>query len=265
MINPMRFWRTFPSYGPHRTIEEAVSVEMKLAISIAVLVACGLAAGPSGTAQPPAPSQSQSKPSGQQKTPSNPQQPASQSNPFPEDTTTVPLMPNGNTPPAPDVPSGAAAAADLPRGDVDPVRSPDDPIPDSSTATQGFSSSSAGMDRVLPPPDTDSSGGNKNHPAPEHQETAAEDESVGNYYLSTRNWKAALSRFESAVVLDPENPEVYWGLGEAQRHLGQLTDAKASYQKLVEYDPDSKHGKEARKILKDPELANAPTASASKP
>jgi hypothetical protein len=237
---------------------------MKQAISIAVLVACSLAAGPAGIAQSPSSSPSRSKPSGQQKSPSNPQPSGSQSNPFPEDTTSVPLMPNGNTPPTADVPSGSAAAADLPRGDVDPVRSPDDPMSDSSTATQGFSSSTAGMDRVLPPPDIDSSGGNKNHP-PEHQESAAEDESVGNYYLSTKNWKAALSRFESAVVLDPENPEVYWGLGEAQRHLGQLTEAKASYQKLVEYDPDSKHGKEARKILKDPELANAPTASASKP
>jgi len=237
---------------------------MKLSISIAVLVACGLAAGAPGTAQSPSSAPSQSKPSDKQKAPSNPPQPSSQSNPFPEDTTTVPVMPNGNTPVTPDVPS-SNAAADLPKGDVDPVRSPDDPMPDSSTATQGFSSSTTGMDRVLPPPDTDSSGGNKNHPAPEHQETAAEDESVGSYYLDQKNWKAALSRFESAVVLDPENPEVYWGLGEAQRHLGQVTQAKASYQKLLEYDPDSKHGKEARKILKDPELANAPTASVSKP
>ncbi|HEY1895180.1 MAG TPA: tetratricopeptide repeat protein [Terracidiphilus sp.] len=240
---------------------------MKLAIPITVLVACGLAAGPSSIAQPPSPAQSQSKPSDKQKTTPNPQQPGSQSNPFPEDTTSVPLMPNGNTPSAPDVPSSSAAAPDLPRGDVDPVRSPDDPMPDSSTSSQGFSSSTTGMDRVLPPPDTDSNGrgNNKNHPAPEHQETAAEDESVGNYYLSTKNWKAALSRFESAVVLDPENPEVYWGLGEAQRHLGQLTEAKASYEKLVEYDPDSKHGKEARKMLKDPELTNAPTAAKAKP
>jgi tetratricopeptide (TPR) repeat protein len=262
--------RTFPSYGPHRTIEEAVSVEMKLAISIAVLIACGLAAGPTATAQStpqsPSSSQSQSKQSDKQKTPPNPQ-PPSQSNPFPEDTTTVPLMPNGNTPVTPDVPSSSSAASELPKGDADPVRSPDDPISDSSTSSEGFSSSSTGMDRVLAPPDTDSSGrgNNKNQPAPEHQETAAEDENVGSYYLDQKNWKAALSRFESAVVLDPENPEVYWGLGEAQRHLGKLAEAKASYQKVVDYDPDSKHGKEARRMLKDPEFANAPTAAQAKP
>ncbi len=239
---------------------------MKLAISIAVLVACGLAAGPPGTAQSLPSAPSKSKPSDQQRTPPNPPQPGSQSNPFPEDTTTVPLMPNGNSPVTPDGPSSSAAPSELPRADADPVRSPDDPMPDSSTASEGFSSSTTGMDRVLPPPDTDSSGGNnKNHAAPEHQESAAEDENVGSYYLDQKNWKAALSRFESAVVLDPENPEVYWGLGEAQRHLGKFTDARASYEKLVEYDPDSKHGKEARKLLKDPELANAPTAAKAKP
>jgi len=85
------------------------------------------------------------------------------------------------------------------------------------------------------------------------------------YLLDKKNWKAALSRYESAVVLDPENPEVYWGMGEAQRHLGKLAEAKAAYEKLVEYDPDSKHGKEARKILSTPEMANAPTAAAKQP
>ena len=88
-------------------------------------------------------------------------------------------------------------------------------------------------------------------------ETAKEDEDVGGLYLSQKNWRAAASRFESAVVLDPENPDVYWGLAEAQRHLGQFAAAKANYQKVVEYDPDSKHAKEAKKLLIDPQMANA--------
>jgi tetratricopeptide (TPR) repeat protein len=252
-----------PSYGPHRTIEQAVNVEMKLGIAIAVLLACELVAVPGLHAQaPPA----QSKPSDPQQPASKSQKPASQANPFPEDTTDVPVLPNGNAPSVADVPSYAHTPSTLPGADVDPVRSPDDPQPDNADA-QGFSSSATGLDRVLPPPDTDADRGKKGRgqPAPEHKETAADDESVGAYYLSTKNWKAALSRFESAVVLDPENPEVYWGLGEAQRHLGKFAEARASYEKLVEYDPDSKHGKEAKKLLKDPELANAPSVSASKP
>lgn len=233
---------------------------MKLGIAIAVLLACELVG-----AQSPPP---QNKPPDAQKPASNSQKPPTGANPFPEDTTDVPVLPNGNAPAVPDTPSYAHIPLTLPAGDVDPVRSPDDPQPDSSTSAEGFSSSTTGLDRALqPPPDTeaDRKKKGKGQPAPEHQETAAEDESVGAYYLSIKNWKGALSRFESAVVLDPENPEVYWGLGEAQRHLGNFADARASYEKLLAYDPDGKHGKEAKKILKDPELANAPTAASTRP
>jgi tetratricopeptide (TPR) repeat protein len=72
-----------------------------------------------------------------------------------------------------------------------------------------------------------------------------------------------LSRFESAFVLDPENPEVYWGLAESQRHLGNFADAKKNYLKVMEYDPDSKHSKEAKKILKEPEMETAKAVSAN--
>ncbi len=99
---------------------------------------------------------------------------------------------------------------------------------------------------------------------PEHHETAAEDESVGSYYLSNKDWKGALSRFQSALVLDPDNPDVYWGLAESERHTGDFADARANYLKVREYDPGSRHAKEAGKALEDPEIANAkPDASAS--
>ena len=123
-----------PSYGPHRTIEQAVNVEMKLGIAIAVLLAFELVAVPGLRAQaPPA----QSKPSDTQQPASKSQKPASQANPFPEDTTDVPVLPNGNAPSIADVPSYAHTPSTLPGADVDPVRSPDDPQPDNADA-QGF-------------------------------------------------------------------------------------------------------------------------------
>ena len=126
----------------------------------------------------------------------------------------------------------------------------------------GSRSSSAVLDDVLkPPPDTRKQNGKQADAAP--KEGPREDENVGSYYLQSKNWKGALSRFESAMVLDPENPDVYWGLAEAQRHLGNLASAKANYLKVMEYDPDSKHSKEAKKILKDPEMANAHSVSAN--
>ena len=124
------------------------------------------------------------------------------------------------------------------------------------------------MDRIQPPPDETNGKkhrrGDDQLELPEvHKETAKEDESVGSIYLDEHDWKGALSRYESAVVLDPENPDVYWGLAEAERNLGQFAAAKGNYLKVMEYDPDSKHAREARKRLKEPDLANAATPAAA--
>jgi hypothetical protein len=206
----------------------------------------------------------QNKPAGQQ-----PGQPAGQpagANQFPEDTNSVPLLPAKNAPGSPD---GSYSGGDsglgyartaLPGEDLDPVRSPDDPAPSTDNAQgDGSSSSLAGLDRVLPGPDDDRTDKKKKLSVkePTHKEAASKDIEVGGYYLETKNWKAAESRFESAMVLDPDNPDVFWGLAEAERHLGDFADAKKYYQTVLDFDPDSKHGKEARKALKEPEIANA--------
>lgn len=212
----------------------------------------------------------------QQKTPdaNTPKpKPQPEANPFPEDTTSVPVMPSNDSPGTPAAaPSDAAGYYNvgLPSAEKDPVRSPDDG--DSGAASsEGSSSSSQGLDDLLKPPADSGKPGKNGHGKEDvdtnavHAEGAKEDESVGSYYLDQRNWKAALSRFESALVLDPENPDVYWGLGEAERHLGNYANARTHYLKLVEYDPESKHGKEAKKLLKEPELANAAAASSNAP
>jgi len=228
----------------------------------AILLAVCLAAAPAcAQANPP----QQPKPADQQKP--APAQPG-QSNPFPEDTNNVPVLPSGKTDATP-APTYAAAPSALPTDDADPVRSPDDPVPGTAASTDWSDSASAvPMDRIQPPPDD---GAGKKHrrnddqfgpPVEVHRETAQEDESVGSLYLDQHNWKGALSRFESAVVLDPVNPDVYWGLAEAQRSLGQFAAAKGNYLKVMEYDPDSKHAKEARKRLKEPDLANATAPAA---
>jgi len=237
---------------------------MKQFFSIAMVMACCLAAPQWLQAQAPA-----SDDSTQKQNPPNAPKPGSTppaSNPFPEDTSKVPVMPTATPPgaPLPPVDSGDPGNVALPGEDVDPVRSPDDPTPASgSDAASGFSDSTSGLDQLLkPPPDTGKRDKNsKEEAAP--KEGPKEDENVGSYYLETKNWRAALSRFESALVLDPENPEVYWGLAEAQRNLGEFGNAKANYLKLMEYDPDSKHAKEAKKILKEPEMENAKAVSAN--
>jgi tetratricopeptide (TPR) repeat protein len=182
------------------------------------------------------------------------------SNPFPEDTNSIPVLaakPDSNTSGEDSSPSFGRTA--LPDEDLDPVRSPDDAAAEPSAMDSGSSSSLAGLDRLLPGRGDDQKETKRklNVKEPTHREAASKDIEVGGYYLETKNWKAAESRFESAMVLDPDNPEVFWGLAEAERHLGNFADARTHYQTVLVYDPDGKHGKDARKALKEPEIANA--------
>jgi tetratricopeptide (TPR) repeat protein len=230
-----------------------------------VVLGCGLAAAPGFSAQgeqtnPPAAPGSGNPPAAQQPAQTQKQ---NEQNPFPEDTSDVPVMPTRNSPgtiPG-DSDESRAGRIPMPADDVDPVRSPEEAGVAAENQQQSSSSSTAGMSGLLPPADDDAQPGKRHRKGeqtvPEHHETAAEDESVGSYYLDNKDWRAALSRYQSALVLDPDNPDVYWGLAEAERHLGNFADARANYQKVMDYDPGSRHAKEARKALQDPAIANA--------
>lgn len=214
----------------------------------------------------------QSQPKDSSSTSGQTSQPASQApthtdqrnnqNPFPEDTSDVPVIPTHTSPSS--IPDDNATSHPIPisASDADPVRSPEDLQMGTGNQEQNFSSSLSGVGDLLPPADEDDTEPSKQNRKGqqaelEHHETAAEDESVAAYYLDKKDWKAALSRYQSALVLDPDNPDVYWGLAEAERHLGQFAEARANYQKVMEYDPGSHHAKEARKALEDPQISNA--------
>jgi tetratricopeptide (TPR) repeat protein len=248
---------------------------MKPVLGVALLLACSVAAGPRICAQGQtggdANSSNSSGSSGQKKQSGNAQQPAApaDANPFPEDESTVPVIPSKGTP---DLPPGSFGGSDsghaaLPAGDVDPVASPDDAAGSGDAQpASGFSSSDSGLGSLLNGPDDEPQGKHgQRQVEPEHKETAQEDENVGKYYLDGKDWRAALSRYQSAMVLDPDNPDVYWGLAESNRHLGNYADARANYLKVMEYDPGSRHAKDAAKALKEPDLANAKATPPAQP
>lgn len=190
-------------------------------------------------------------------------------NPFPGDEKSVPIMPSGNTPDYSADFNGDTHAA-VPAVDKDPVRSPEDEAPGGSDSNSGFSSSQSGLGNVMAPPTDEPERKRKKGDDSAldafPRETPKEDVNVGNYYLDTKDWRGALSRFQSALVLAPDDPDVYWGLAECERHLGQFAEARANYLKVMEYDPGSRHAKDAKKALRDPEIANAkPVAGQAHP
>jgi tetratricopeptide (TPR) repeat protein len=237
--------------------------------SRAVMVAACLAGALTLAAQQPA-NNSPQNPLGQNQ--QKPAQPSSNpgsstpgGNPFPGDTDSVPVLPNAKTVGQPEIPAGdASGRVALPAQDSDPARSPDEGG-SAAPALPGNESSSTipDLDRIQPKDSDDAR--HKDKSAPEYHETAGNDVDVGNFELERKNWKAALSRFQSAMILDPENPDIFWGMAEAARHLGDFALARGYYQKVVDYDPDSHHGKEARKALKDPQIANAQSSANNQP
>ena len=187
--------------------------------------------------------------------------PKQDANPFPTDTTNVPVMPSRANP-APNLPSSdddqiEDAHYPLPSRDADPVASPDQVNSGSDANGQVSSSNRNSLDSILPPPGEDDTKKGRSAIEDMPRETAAQDKSVGKYYLDNKNWRAALSRFQSALVLAPEDPDVYWGLAVSQEHTGDFANARHNYEKVIEYDPDSRHAKDARKALKGSEFANA--------
>ena len=133
---------------------------MKQFFSVTLVVICCLMVAPRSLAQTPAggdsPANGQSKPAADGQKPAA--APQSSTNPFPEDTSTVPVMPSKTTPSLPEATyyGGGSAGVSLPGDDLDPVRSPDDPAP-AAASDQGEASSSSlsGMDRLLPRPEDD--------------------------------------------------------------------------------------------------------------
>ena len=109
---------------------------MKRFFPVALLVAGCLMAAPRWFAQAPAAGDAaasgQTKPAGESQPPSASQ---SSANPFPEDTSTVPVMPSTITPELPEGSYNGAenAPLSLPGEDLDPVRSPDDAAPSAAS------------------------------------------------------------------------------------------------------------------------------------
>lgn len=243
-----------------------MAVDTKIGLVAVMAVALSLAC-PAIQCQSSAGDSASSQNTAQQKqpAPTAPSAPETQSkgNPFPGSTSNVPVLPSspqGYVPESANVPEATRSA--FPPDDQDPVASPDENTADSGEV-QGFSSSQSGVDDILPPP-SPPEGKNNQGIMTAQQESPENDISVGDYYMSVKNWRAALSRFQSALVLEPDNPEVYWGLAESERHTGDFALAREHYMKVLEYDPGSKHAKEAKKALKNPEIANAkPVAGAA--
>ena len=75
--------------------------------------------------------------------------------------------------------------------------------------------------------------------------------------MDNKDWKGALSRFQSALVLDPRGAGDLLGFGGVRAPSGRFCGCAGQLSEVIDYDPGSRHAKDATKALKEPEIANA--------
>lgn len=79
--------------------------------------------------------------------------------------------------------------------------------------------------------------------------SAAKDVEVGDFYYQDKSYRAALSRYESAIKSKPGDPGIYLRLGKAAEKLGDGERALREYQSSVDAGPDQPSGKEAQAAI----------------
>ena len=72
---------------------------------------------------------------------------------------------------------------------------------------------------------------------------------VGNFYWHKADYHAALARYERASKYNPNSPEAFFKIGEAEERLKNQDAAKIAFQRVIQIAPDSKFAHDAEKKL----------------
>jgi tetratricopeptide (TPR) repeat protein len=91
---------------------------------------------------------------------------------------------------------------------------------------------------------------------------AAKDLEVGNFYLKQKNYRAALERFNDALLYKPDDAESIYGLAVTQEKLDLPDKARKNYSKYLEILPQGPRAKDCEEALKRLEARGAVAPSA---
>jgi tetratricopeptide (TPR) repeat protein len=98
---------------------------------------------------------------------------------------------------------------------------------------------------------------------------AMKDDEVGDYYFKLKNYKAALARYQDALVWKEKDAVANFRMAQCYEKLDQLDQAVPHYQEYLKILPQGPYAKEARKALeklKAPQAKDQPSEKAeSKP
>lgn len=119
----------------------------------------------------------------------------------------------------------------------------------------------------LDSPTKGSSSGDVQEMYPYDPHKAAKDVEVGQFYLKRKNYRAALDRFNEALLYKPNDAETTYYLAETQEKLELYDLAHRSYRGYLAILPEGPFSKESQEALKrlEPHLKKAQTAEQQSP
>lgn len=79
---------------------------------------------------------------------------------------------------------------------------------------------------------------------------AAKDVEVGQYYLKRRNYRAALDRFNDALLYKPRDAEATYGLAQTQEKMGLLDQSYKNYEAYIEIFPGGPYVKDSQEAMR---------------
>jgi tetratricopeptide (TPR) repeat protein len=153
--------------------------------------------------------------------------------------------------------------------------------PRSAPATDAGESSSRDTRVDISPPKDDS----KNHPNSGVVETnpedepegadvtemhpwnpyrAAKDDEVGEFYMKRKNYRAALARYQDALIWKEKDAVANFRMAQCYEKLDQPAEAIPHYEEYLKILPDGPYAKDARKALEKLKAAEAKNQTAEK-
>ena len=177
---------------------------------------------------------------------------------------------------------GWAVAQQQPQPDHDQQEQPgqNQAPPRSTPATESGESSSRDTRVDISPPKDDA----KNHPNSGVVETNPEDEpeadvqemhpwnpyramkddEVGDYYFKRKSFKAALARYQDALIWKEKDAVANFRMAQCYEKLDQPDQAIPHYEEYLKILPDGPYAKEARKALQKLKRAEAKNETSQK-
>ena len=177
---------------------------------------------------------------------------------------------------------GWAVAQQEPQPDQDQQEQPgqNQAPPRSAPATEAGESSSRDTRVDISPPKDDA----KNHPNSGAVETNPEDEpegdvqemhpwnpyramkddEVGDYYFKRKSYKAALARYQDALIWKEKDAVANFRMAQCYEKLDQPDQAIPHYEEYLKILPDGPYAKEARKALQKLKRSEAKNETSQK-